>query len=499
MGRTTWWRVAVLGVSVLLLVCSLGCSKKATPSIAKQEPSKAAPSARPAPAPLVSEAEARALLERWQSSQNARDFTHYSNLYAEKFRGVKRVAAQSTRFDREGWLEDRQGMFKRPMRVELSDVKFSVTCCTATVRFTQTWSSGTFQDRGTKELLIVPTKDGPRIAIEEMLESQVAREGQVADFDAGDLRFVVHLDGPYLVLAHEADDDIAKGPPEVVGKGFSTRRPVIESKLPKEVLAAQALSYGLYAETGLACQARLGEVFLLRRVVPHFGTVMRWSGQVDYEPKIEALSPAELGQAAWDEAQGGTMLVAKVIDPESKCAKALWARADDRPQPQVFNLEPITSELKDRLEKKVHARSDYKSLSRVYQEYVADGKTTPAKSWEFDQGSEPEYQSWRSKDRQLVSYQASVGSGCGDFTVGFWVIYEVQGNELRLLTDGQEQEVPRQFWIDAIVDLNGDGLIEALGGDWQGVAGEASALMRGTPAGMRLVRDVYPPFLDCGC
>lgn len=113
------------------------------------------------------------LLERWIAAQNTGDLETYKSLYASTFEGVRRSGKKATTFDRAGWLADRAKMFQKPMKVSAADAKTTIAGGKATVRFTQTWSSGAYIDTGTKEIVVVLDGGEARIAREEMLDSKV--------------------------------------------------------------------------------------------------------------------------------------------------------------------------------------------------------------------------------------------------------------------------------------------------------------------------------------
>ena len=94
------------------------------------------------------------LLAAWLAAQNAGDFAAYQGLYAEKMEGVKRVGPRTWRFDRKGWLADRERMFKRPMTVAARDVQISGSAQTPTIELVQTFKQGTFSDEGPKRMVL---------------------------------------------------------------------------------------------------------------------------------------------------------------------------------------------------------------------------------------------------------------------------------------------------------------------------------------------------------
>lgn len=132
-------------------------------------PLAAPPDARPA----LSESEVEALVERWRVAQNAGDFEAYAALYGDGFEGVKRAGEAEQRLDRAGWLADRKRMFARPMHVAVDELRVELAGQGARVELVQTWSSGSFGDRGRKRLELAPGAGGLVIVREEMLDSRI--------------------------------------------------------------------------------------------------------------------------------------------------------------------------------------------------------------------------------------------------------------------------------------------------------------------------------------
>lgn len=137
-----------------------------------------APATPPAPPdahPGLDESAVRALVERWRAAQNAGDFDAYAALYGDGFEGVKRAGEAVQRFDRAGWLADRERMFARPMRVDVDELRVDVSPDGqgARAELVQTWTSGSFGDRGRKRLDLALRGDELRIVREEMLDSRI--------------------------------------------------------------------------------------------------------------------------------------------------------------------------------------------------------------------------------------------------------------------------------------------------------------------------------------
>jgi hypothetical protein len=497
LGSRFW----VLAASLFI---TMGCKNDEVPVIEEATP-KVAPTAAPSvaarPIPAIRESQVQAVLDKWLIAQKTGDFAAYSALYAERFQGIKRVGSRTHRFDRKGWLKDRGSMFERPMKVEISDITMQTTCCLASVRFVQHWSSATFQDQGTKELLMVPSHTGLQITSEEMLFSNVARSGKAADLDAKDLRLVVHAKHSYVVLGTADRDAVGRGPIVRDDDGkqavVTTRQLFGADSLPPDIKVSKGMAMRLYGTAGAVCSAKLGEMFLLHRVTPHFGTVQAWNGggyPGDPNP-APPMPKREVAQAAWDEGADGALYAAEIKQTEGDCGAALWAREVDRPEPDVFHPEPPSAELETRLEAALRAVAAYKKIASNF----AKDEPSKAGPWERVDGGKPLYMVWKNGGRTLASILAKVGTGCGDFSADLWLLYEVRGAQLRLLNSPDGKDEPSLFSLAAVVDANADGVPEILGGEWQNTRGEANALLRSAGKGYEIIRSNYPPFHDCGC
>ncbi len=225
-----------------LLVLMLGCSSPpadgppaesasapetpaapGAPASASPAPAELATSPRdPAPAALLDEQAVRALVDRWLTAQNAGDFEAYSATYASPFFGIKRAGPRTTRFDRAGWLTDRQRMFRKPMSVQAAELDVAPSSTAARVSFTQTWSSGSYRDVGPKQLVVVRQDEGLFIAREEMLTSTRVDpdENRPAPPSPGEFSFVEEIAGrAYVVLAPAQPLDTRDLPPRLLERG----------------------------------------------------------------------------------------------------------------------------------------------------------------------------------------------------------------------------------------------------------------------------------------
>jgi ketosteroid isomerase-like protein len=501
-------RVFVATLSGLVLMLGCGCSAApdgtAPPAPAVQAPAVAATTTTPepavqkpaleAPGAPITEAQVRATFNAWLVAQNSGDFEAYSRLYAERFQGIKRVGVRERRFDRAGWLDDRERMFAKPMQVEAADVQVAVVDSWASVTFEQHFKTGNFEDRGRKVLRIAPKAGALVITSEELLESRLVRGVSPAPLGNQDFMFVVQTRRTFVVLSGEADEAWAVGHPEIeapldtTGIVTTTRR-VRPGALPaalRETIPAEVRAYG---DAGLVCDAKLGELRLLRHVTTY----------ADDPPSVPEARRAVVG---WRESPDQTLLVG-VLEPEQgSCGPALWAQAKLRAvQPTVFASAPVAETLQAQVLAAVRALPRYKAVQREYRKIMAKASPedpAPPGAWENYEGASPTFKAFRSVDRSFVTFAADVGA-CTEFGSQLWLLFEQRGDQLVLLSDANSPDAAAGFAPLAVFDANGDGLLELVGGGWRSNYAAPDALMRHTPSDVVFIRDIYPPFHACGC
>lgn len=498
-----------LFATLVLAVSLFGGACKATPAEPTQPtpPSVDTPAVAPAaptsPAPptatLNSEAAARAFVERWCAVQNQGDFEAYRQLYAERFRGTKRAGPRVRHFDHDAWLRDRARMFRQTMHVEASDVTVELWSHGTMVRFTQAWSSPTFADVGRKELLLVEGPAGLQIASEVMLASDVARQAVLPKLDASEFRFLARTNHLYVVVSAAGEDAWATGHPQLDAAPSSdvsaARRHVNVAKVPTELRSSVPSQLALYGVGRRVCTATVGELYLLRRVVVHFGTRGIWSGQSQDFPGPPP-SDAVIARDIWREADR-TLLVADLTATEGACEGALWARSADKPEPVLFEREELSAT--DERAALVNA-----AVTRVpaYQEIAASYRTfrtslSPqdrgAARWEDFDGAAANIAIWRGGGRTLLTFEGASG-GCGDFGAELHVIFEQRGEELVAIAHHAGS-----FELDTIFDANGDTTLEVLGSGFFMRATTADVITTLREKSLSTLDEVTPPFHDCGC
>jgi hypothetical protein len=478
-------RTTLMGVLVCL-ACACGSKKKEGDGTATgtAPATGAAPATgtqqEPALPPVVSvdQAAVQKLVDAWLAAQNEGNFDAYSALYAEKLEGIKRVGARTWRFDRAGWLKDRQRMFKNKMVVEAKDVVIKGSPAAATVDFTQTFSQGKFKDEGPKHMVLVRGKEGFLIAREEMLRSLVG--GAAANAQATAYVVLTIDKKPHVVITADADPAWGSGRPSGPFEEFHKMATVAASGAPMaSAWASRAMK--VFAFDGKTCDATVGALKLVAGGTPHFGEVQIWDGDEAMSEDGRKWSQAERARAVWDlsspyligeleilgncapvialaPAAKPLVTMRQPADPANAAAKAALA---------AFRKLPDHASLQADWEANYEGKGPWESSATVTS-YTGDGRTF-----------------------HVVS--AAEGSGCGDFLGELVAVFEDKGGKPTLISD------PSQGFmrIDGIIDSDGDGKVELVGAssDYRMVIGH---FVPG-PSGFTAATEVSFPNNDCGC
>lgn len=423
----------VLLTALFLFGCSPAASdleteETASATTAAREPATEGPSP-------IAQAGASDLVERWALAQNEGDFDAYKVLYASTFQGVKRSGARVQHFDLDGWLADREGMFTRPMQVEIRRLRIQASATSVHVTFEQHFSSKRYEDAGPKSLVLGIEGGRLRIMREEMLGSQIVTAGQPAPASFGEMAHVIDAGGPYAVMAVPVEDDWQKGAPTLVRRGPPTVvvAPMDTRRLPVEARALQGAQLRLMRADGVACEGIVDGFDIIGRVVPPWGALDIWNG-AGGEP---AWSNEAIAKDAW--AVAGKVLAARVKPINGNCAGALWAQAaSESAPPAVTSSAPTTAERRTALAL-FRALPAYHQLQ---QSYATHGKKHPGR-WEDAGEAPPKVTRWTLEQREFVAVEAMVTTGgCADFSGSLLAIYEVKTSgprprlELRNKPDG---------------------------------------------------------------
>ena len=485
----------------LALALALGC--RAAPPVA---PVTAPPPAPVAPAAVPGEpaavtgaaaaeptpAEVQGLLDAWLRAQNTGDLAAYERLYAPRFTGVRRSGPRERRFDRAGWMADRQAMFRAAMVVAAQDVAVRAGPGVATVRFTQDFTQERFHDSGPKEMVIVRAGGALAIAREEMLASRLGGPGTTpAAPPVGSLLHVLsHGGARWVVLAPAPDDGSwSRGLPALVDRGEQTvvARAEPSGAVPQALRELRGQPVRAWHADGTACEARLGELAVLARVDVHFGTEQRWNGEGDDGARGPRASDDVVAREAWAEADEGRVLVARLDDAAGCATPPRWARLASQPPAVAFAPSTPDAALAGR----VLARArELPAWRRLQGEYRTEGNA--GAHWDSHEVNHaPVITLWQGAGgaRRFVTLRAStMVGGCGQFSARATVVFELGGPQgLILHSDGAE---PGDFVPEAAADLDGDGVPEFI---------TAEGYARRTGAVFRAATPLRVPSHDCEC
>ncbi len=432
------------------------------------------------------EAKAKALVTAWVAAQNQGNFDAYATFYAPRFTGIKRSGPRERKFAQAGWLADRRGMFKNAMQVTADEVTVAISSDTALVTFVQTWASGTYQDKGQKQLVLVPAKEGLAIAREEMLQSQIQAPGsEPKPLDLSVFSFVIKVEGDLDVVipAESVDLSWASGAPKLVKKQGPTTvvQAVDLEKLPAEFKAW----HGRKVTTESGCTGSIDRLELVGRYVPHFGTVQLWNGSDGGEAVGKALSDEEIAREALD---GGGIDV-ELVGHIAGCSDGLWVREEGKPAPVLYARDAADPKLEKALVAEYRKLAGWKAIA-------ADAKqaeppiTTP---WDVFEAAAPSVTTWTeaASGRTFAQVVGQAGSGCGQFGGSFGALFEVKNKGAKatfvLLSDAEGGPTEA---IEAVVDLDGDGDVEFVI--------DQGLIQRAGPVWTRTF-DLTPPDFDCPC
>ncbi len=441
-----------------------------------------APTAAVADAPtaaIIAQADVQQLVDEWLAAQNSGDLGSYLGLYAARFEGVKRSGERVVRMHREGWVADRTKMFVKKMTVTADNVSITTTPTTAQVTLTQTWAAGTYKDVGPKLLVVVKEAGALRIAREEMLASTLEDVKRLPFHTPEQFAFVIQDGGTRIVLDVAPQTSWAVGAAQLLADTdpFTTRKAVDAAKLPATLAAWTGKKVRLYGPAGPVCEATLGSLALVGRVIPHFGEVARWHGTAD--DGARPLSKPQIASSAWDLAaaapRSGIVLAADISYPQGDCKTALWAQLASEPERKVAAAEAAPPELARRLLAALRKLPEYKRIQATSE--------TPA-PWDL-QGKTGTVVMSHPSGKQVAFISTATDEGCGDFQASLSAAFELNGDKHTLA--GKPMEAPLQL-PGGLIDT-GDGKLEIL---------FSEQLLRGA-TGYDQIDALVIPFLDCGC
>jgi hypothetical protein len=436
------------------------------------------------------DAEVRAFIDRWLSVQNGGDFTAYQSLYAARFTGVRRSGPRVVRFDRPGWMKDRQRMFAKKMTVAAEGTAIAASSQSARVTFVQSFAQGNWRDEGDKQIVLVREGGVLKIAQEEMLSSRVGAHA-APDATAATPReqFAWTVDGN--IVLDDAPGEVGRGKIEMHEGPITTVVRAVDSKrLPPEIMAWKGRAVTAFNLDGDRCDAKVTGFQLIGKVTPHFGTVEEWRNQ----------SPARVAADAW---QLADKVLVGVLEG---CDGAAWARAASLPAPKVVTGHEPDPELRAAALEKFRALPEWKQIQQAYLVEPAKGVAR----WEDypDGKSSTEVAAFdvtvHGTSATYVSVSSAVYTGCAEFAGDLWALYRVdrskndKSGRIRLTpknSPGHGTVKPAAF-----VDSDGDGEPELLfDGGAAGDLGTERGRVKPVDGKYDDFEKLAWPYLDCPC
>lgn len=280
---------------------------------------------------------------------------------------------------------------------------------------------------------------------------------------------------PLVVVRVRTRAAWGRGPLRLLQREWPTvvDRAVDRRALPADVQTDLRRTLVLSSEERVVCTARLGPPRLVRRVSADF-EYSTWSG----EEGGHRYSTREVADAAWELAEGTELLVAPAIKVTGDCRRAGWATRDA----PAFSVEASTDQA--RLLAAFRTLPEHRALADAWTEASHYDDDPTAAHWdERGGGASRAFRSFGALGRRFTLVVAHAHDGCGEFTGVVWALYEQGPGGPTLLRSAHTHT----FVPSALVDLDGDGAPEILGGTQHlGVATELSS-------------DVDPLFLGCPC
>ncbi len=280
---------------------------------------------------------------------------------------------------------------------------------------------------------------------------------------------------PLVVVRVQTRAGWGRGPLRLLQREWPTvvDRAVDRRALPAEVRAELRETLVLSGQDRVVCTARLGTPRVVRRVSADFQYSI-WSGE-EGGPRYTARQVAD---AAWALAEGTELLVAPAIKVTGDCRRAGWAT---RGSP-TFSPASTTDEA--RLLAAFRSLREHRALAEAWTEASHYDDDPTASHWdERGAGGSRSFRTFAARGRRFTLVVAHAHDGCGEFTGVVWALYEQRADGLAIRASARTYT----FVPEALVDLDGDGVPEILGGaQYQRVGADLSS-------------DVEALFLGCPC
>jgi ketosteroid isomerase-like protein len=472
-------------VGAVFLFVAAACSDAGIPAAASSSASSAGSGAAPqtsasaaATASAIDEARVKNLVADWLGAQNNGDFAAYQKLYAQKLEGIKRSGPKTWRFDRKGFLADRERMFRKPMIVEAKDVTVRVSAASATVELEQRFKQDKFEDEGPKRMVLVLEHGELRIAREEMLSSIVASGGTT---EAQPVRFIQGGgDGTTYLFIGDGDASWASGPARMLnspllGASYTAIRGA--EKAPASAKSWKNRTVTAYDGAGKSCEATVRELALIGGGTPHFGEVQMWDGMiVDGKPTEPVLGPAERAKHVFGMT---TPYLVGELEIPAGCGASLAMEAKSPKffaRTQVAAGDAGSSAAQDAFKKLA-------SYQDAQTRFITEARGTG------DWAKTVTVEGFEGHSRRFIAVSAEVLAGCAEFNASVTALFEITGASKAVLV---AEGVGTPY---AIFDSDDDGKVELVVDERGG--GIRYLVQSGSE--MTATATIAFPFNDCGC
>jgi hypothetical protein len=327
------------------------------------------------------------------------------------------------------------------------------------VRFTQSFSLGKFQDVGRKELLVVKSPDGPRIAREEMLVSKVSGAKPSGDGGTdGPGAYAVFEDSVYIGAG--IGSDATTGNPMLADIKFDPHFYTVEKAVDTQRLAPALRAWAgrtidVMGVDGAVCEPKVKDFVVRASGQPHFGAVNEWRG-LDGNA---AWSNTAIARDLWDMIPEDKRYLVARLDRKCPFAVAAFERAAP--------VRVLPSKPSDAVKNVVFAAfqklAEFKDIQREFDK----GQAKSPGPWDYNaaQSLLSEFSPSSGPTVVVVSVTAGPYGGCGEFWGALSARFEVDktGASPRI-TRTDVLETTDGVTAKVAFDANGDGSLDILTG-----------------------------------
>lgn len=346
----------------------------------------------------------------------------YAALYHPAFGGTRRIGHKTYRFDRAGWLSDRQKFFGKGTAVVMKDVRIVTGERTALATFTQESPAASGLDVGVKRIEIL-VSNNELLITSEMLVSTSSDPERTEDRPVPEeISLLLPLYGKFGAVLRAGPFDTSSratpiGPPgDRLDHFFAKEAPAAVTE-PWKGWVGRTMN--LYDEGKFACTGR----------VAGFSAV---GGVLGTDEVVPGTPADRKGEVAWNWLPSSAKHLVAIVEPENGQCKAQWARAADLPPPVVFDQRNLSRDeltlAKRSLAKTAAARWSqirYQAWLR-YERGVASSSSAPA-DWMnvAPQNLAASAFTDPSTHDTYVTIELRAGKGCGSpagYALGFFKV-----------------------------------------------------------------------------